>query len=155
MADLPRERLDEHVFPFTHTGVDYFAQSLDTESCLAALTRFIARRGYPSTIISDNGTNFVGAANGLKAFMNEWDKDNNESTEKDCLEIQSSRSSSLWWNLGKNGSKLHEGHDCNLGQPKPHRRGTQHNNMSCRADSQRKTPDSSKRRPLRFDSTHT
>ena len=105
MADLPRERLDEHVFPFTHTGVDYFgpievkflrrtlkrwcciftclttravhievAQSLDTESSLAAVTRFIARRGYPNTIISDNGTNFVGAANELKAFMNEWDK---------------------------------------------------------------------------------
>ena len=101
MADLPRERLDEHVFPFTHTGVDYFgnfevkllqrttkrwcclficlttravyievAQSLDTESCLATVTRFIARRGYPSTIISDNGTNFVGAANDLKVFMN-------------------------------------------------------------------------------------
>ena len=50
------------------------AQSCDTESCLTAETRFIARRGYPSTIISDNGTNFVGAANELKAFMNEWDK---------------------------------------------------------------------------------
>ena len=104
IADLPRERLDEHVFPFTHTGVDYFgpfefkflrrtlkkwcclftclttraihikvAQSLDTESCLAAVTGFIARRGYPNTIISDNGTNFAGAANELKAFMNEWD----------------------------------------------------------------------------------
>ena len=48
--------------------------SLDTETCLAAVTRFIARRGYPNTIISDNGTNFVGAANELKEFMNEWDK---------------------------------------------------------------------------------
>ena len=105
MAYLSRERIDEHVFPFTHTGVDYFgpfevkflrrtlkrwcclftclttravhievAQSLDTESCLAAVTRFIARRGYPSPISSDNGTNFVGAANELKSFMNEWDK---------------------------------------------------------------------------------
>ena len=43
------------------------------ESCPAAVTRFIARCGYPRTIISDNGTNFVGAANKLKAFMNEWD----------------------------------------------------------------------------------
>ena len=105
MADLPRDRLDEHLFTFTHTGVNYFrpfevkslrltmkrwcclftclktravhieaAQSLDTESCLAAVTRFIARRGYTSTISSDNGMNFVGAANELKPFMNEWDK---------------------------------------------------------------------------------
>ena len=105
MADVPRERLDEHVFPFTHTSVDYFgpfevkilrqtmkrwrclftclttravhievSQSLDNESRLAAVTRFIARRGYPNTLISDNRTNFVGAANELKGFMNKWDK---------------------------------------------------------------------------------
>ena len=36
------------------------AQSLDTESCLAAVTQFPARRSYPSTITCDNGTNFVG-----------------------------------------------------------------------------------------------
>ena len=105
MADLPQEWLDEHLFPFTHTGVDYIgpfdvkfvrstskrwcclftclttraahievAQSLDTESRLAALTRFIARRSYPNIIISDNVLNFAGAANELKAFLNEWDK---------------------------------------------------------------------------------
>ena len=50
------------------------AQSLDTESCLAAVTRFITRRGYPSTIILDNDTSFVGVAKELKAFMDEWDK---------------------------------------------------------------------------------
>ena len=47
------------------------AQSLDTESCLAAMTKFIARRGYPGTIVSDNGKNFVGAGNELKAFKKE------------------------------------------------------------------------------------
>ena len=31
-----------------------------------------------------------------------------------------------------------------FGQPTPYRRGTEHNNVSCRADSQRETPDSSK-----------
>ena len=50
------------------------AESLDIESCLAAVTRFIARRGYPNTIISDNGINFYGAANELRAVTNEWDK---------------------------------------------------------------------------------
>ena len=33
--------------------------SLDTSSCVMGIERFIARRGTPSTIWSDNGTNFV------------------------------------------------------------------------------------------------
>jgi len=41
--------------------------SLTTEAFLAALRCFIARRGRPRTIHSDNGTNFQGAANELHA----------------------------------------------------------------------------------------
>ena len=33
--------------------------SLDTDSCLLAIRRFVSRRGYPEIIISDNGTNFT------------------------------------------------------------------------------------------------
>ena len=101
MTDLPRERLQDRVFPFTNTGVDYFCSfevkfmrktmkrwcclftclttravhievvpSLEAETCLTAITRFIARRGKPSTILSDNGTNFVGAAKEMRDCIN-------------------------------------------------------------------------------------
>jgi hypothetical protein len=40
--------------------------SLTTEVFIAALRRFVARRGRPSIIYSDNGLNFVGCSNALK-----------------------------------------------------------------------------------------
>lgn len=39
---------------------------LSTDGCIAALRRFIARRGIPEHIYSDNGTNFIGANDQLK-----------------------------------------------------------------------------------------
>ena len=39
--------------------------SMDTSSCVMGIERFIARRGTPSVIWSDNGTNFVGSAKEL------------------------------------------------------------------------------------------
>ena len=36
------------------------ANDLSTDSFINALRRFIARRGQPDEIFSDNGTNFVG-----------------------------------------------------------------------------------------------
>ena len=43
--------------------------SLDTNSCVMGVERFIARRGTPTTIMSDNGTNFVGAQKELLACV--------------------------------------------------------------------------------------
>ncbi|GBN52834.1 hypothetical protein AVEN_40769-1 [Araneus ventricosus] len=45
--------------------------SLSTESFMQTLRRFWARRGRGSTLYTDNGTNFVGAANALKSL--DWD----------------------------------------------------------------------------------
>ena len=39
---------------------------LSTDHFIMALKRFIARRGRPQSIHSDNGTNFVGANNELR-----------------------------------------------------------------------------------------
>ena len=41
---------------------------LTTEAFVAALRRFIARRGCPTLIWSDHGSNFVGAKSELKAL---------------------------------------------------------------------------------------
>ena len=43
--------------------------SLSTEAFLAAFRRFISRRGKPSSMFSDNGTNFVGANRELRQFI--------------------------------------------------------------------------------------
>ncbi|XP_062703497.1 uncharacterized protein LOC134285955 [Aedes albopictus] len=43
------------------------ASSMSSESCKMAIRRFIARRGAPQEIYSDQGTNFVGASKELQA----------------------------------------------------------------------------------------
>ncbi|KAK3730885.1 hypothetical protein QZH41_002978 [Actinostola sp. cb2023] len=49
------------------------ANSLETDSFIQALRRFIARRGPVRTIRSDNGTNFVGAQAELRQAIKEMD----------------------------------------------------------------------------------
>ena len=48
---------------------------LDTDSCLNAILRFIARRGKPVKMNSDNGTNFVGAEKELAEYIAAWNKE--------------------------------------------------------------------------------
>ena len=50
------------------------AKSLETDSFINALRRFLARRGPPSDIYSDDGINFVGADRELKQSLEEWNQ---------------------------------------------------------------------------------
>ena len=50
---------------------------LDTDSCLNAIVRFIARRGKP-IMISDNGTIFVEADREFKEYVAAWNKESIE-----------------------------------------------------------------------------
>ena len=42
---------------------------------MVAINRCIAKRGKPTTIISDNGTNFVGSARQFNEYINSWNQD--------------------------------------------------------------------------------
>ena len=47
---------------------------LDTDTFLNAFTRFTSRRGVPKEVISDRGTNFVGAVGELKKLVSQLDR---------------------------------------------------------------------------------
>ena len=51
------------------------AWGLDTDTFLNAFTRFTSRRGVPKEVVSDCGTNFVGAVNELKELCSQLDKE--------------------------------------------------------------------------------
>ena len=141
MADLPKERLEERVFPFANTGVDYFGPfevrfmrksmkrwcclftcsttravhievvpSLEADACLAAITKFIAR-GKPNIILSDNGTNFVGAAREMRERIEAWNQSDIEqylAQKQIKWKFKSPRCAAFWRYLEANGQKLQE-----------------------------------------------
>ena len=51
------------------------AFSLPTNSFIMCLRWFIARRGKPTVIYSDNGTNFVRTNRELRECINDWNQD--------------------------------------------------------------------------------
>ena len=112
MADLPTERIAPAP-PFTYCGVDYYinegrkelkrycalftclssravhietANSLETDSFLNALRRFIARRGPVREIRSDQGTNITGAEKELQRALSAME--NNAIQRSSCTEFK-------------------------------------------------------------------
>jgi len=93
MAPVPKARLTSFEKPFTFTGVDYFgpildnvgrrlravhfeiAHSLDTSSCVMCFTNFMALRGTPREIYSDNGPNFKATEKALREELIKIDFD--------------------------------------------------------------------------------
>ncbi|XP_073835854.1 uncharacterized protein [Musca autumnalis] len=70
MSTLPKEKASQlratiYVFRAVHIEIAY---SLDTSSCVMCINNFIARRGIPNEIYTDNGTNFKATA---KIFSSE------------------------------------------------------------------------------------
>ena len=112
MADLPSERVTP-TKPFVNVGIDLagpiiikpdnktwiavfvcfstkavhieLVTDLTKDSCIAALKRFVARRGLPEKIFSDNGTNFIGARNDIAKVQSLFSKDTNENSIKNYI----------------------------------------------------------------------
>ena len=62
---------------------------LTSDAFIACLRRFIARRGYPSLLWSDHGTNFVGAQREIKELFTFLEKQSTQSTVHEfCLAQQ-------------------------------------------------------------------
>ena len=69
-------------------------ESLSTEDFLLSLVRFIGRRGRPSIVHSDNGTNFVGASNLFDSI--DWKKVEHEAQIK-RIEWKFIPPAAPWW----------------------------------------------------------
>ena len=68
---------------------------LETSECLDSLEQFIARRGRPERIYSDNGSTFVGAAQWIKAVMSDEELQDYLSQWK--IKWQFNLSRAPWW----------------------------------------------------------
>ena len=93
---------------------------LDTDSCINAIMRFIARRGKPNTIISDNVTKFVGAEREFAEYVAAWNKEGIEEhlTQRGIRwKFNLPAAPHFSRSMGVVGEKLQESNVCSVGEP--------------------------------------
>jgi len=76
------------------------ADSLDTSSCINVIRRFVCRRGHVKEIVSDNGTNLVGANKELRRSLQEL---NEQSIQKFTSSME------IKWRFNPPGASHHGG----------------------------------------------
>ena len=89
------------------------AHSLDTDSCIAAIRRFMCRRVRSRRLMSDNGTNFVAAERELRdslALLNHSKSPTRPIIRGDQVVFQSPVRATPWWRMGK----THQNHQKSL-----------------------------------------
>ena len=72
---MKKQKAKMSLYLFSYESVHLeVVPKLDTDSCLNAIMRFIARRGKLSTVINDKGTTFVGAEREFAEYVVAWSK---------------------------------------------------------------------------------
>ncbi|GBP10380.1 hypothetical protein EVAR_73911_1 [Eumeta japonica] len=77
------------------------AHSLDTRSCILCVRNFIAQRGVPREIYTDNGTNFKGAAKILNDSLKQIEFSNLISTFDKTKWLFNPQAPPYGWNMGE------------------------------------------------------
>ena len=115
---------------------------MDTDAYVTAIRRFIPRRGQPLTILSDNGTNFVGTKREFDEFFRKLDQNSIQdkliSNQSSSVVYESTCSPTIWWLLGKNGKVMQNKHVTRAEESKIDRRRPNNCYMHSGQNAQRK-----------------
>ena len=113
------------------------AADLSSEAFIAVLTRFVARRGCPNAIWTDNGSNFVGAQRKLQEIYTLLE---NQQTKGDIINFLNARRITWYFSPGRaphhggiwelsRGKIRQNTHSKDFGTPNPHYRRVLHHHL--------------------------
>ncbi|KAL1248015.1 hypothetical protein QQF64_023391 [Cirrhinus molitorella] len=120
MADLPPARLRIHQPAFYSTVHIDILTSIDTDSFLMALRRFISRRSKPFELLADQGTNFEGGERELKES---YPSPTRQPTDQ--IHLQSTQCTPFRWMLGERNTLLEGCTSSHHWRTDSYRRGTE------------------------------